>query len=83
MGREEHLEHDALNDSYQSAYHRAHSTETVLIKIHSDIAETLVEGSMTALIMLDLTATFDVIDHIIPLIIIIIIYEIYIPLYIT
>jgi len=40
---------------------------------------------MTALIMLDLTATFDVIDHIIPLIIIIIIiiYEIYIPLYIT
>ena len=38
-------------------------TETVLLKVHSDIAEALDEGSMTALIMLDLSAAFDVIDH--------------------
>ena len=31
--------------------------------MHSDIAEALDEGSMTALIMLDLSAAFDVIDH--------------------
>jgi len=48
---------------YQSAYCRGHSTETALLKVHSDIAESLDEGSMTALIMLDLSAAFDVIDH--------------------
>jgi len=31
--------------------------------VHSDIAEALDEGTMTALIMLDLSAAFDVIDH--------------------
>jgi len=31
--------------------------------VHSDIAEALDEGSMTALIMLDLSAAFDIIDH--------------------
>jgi hypothetical protein len=31
--------------------------------VQSDIAEALDEGSMTALIMLNLSAAFDVIDH--------------------
>jgi len=31
--------------------------------VHSDIAEALDEGSMTALIILDLSAVFDAIDH--------------------
>jgi len=31
--------------------------------VHSDIAVALDEGSMTALIMLDLSAALDVIDH--------------------
>jgi len=33
------------------------------LKIHSDITEALDEGSITALIMLDLSPAFDVIDH--------------------
>ena len=32
-------------------------------KVCSDFAENLDEGSMTAFIMLDLSAAFDVIDH--------------------
>ena len=60
---EEHLEHNDLNDSYQSAYRRDHSTETVLLKVHSDVAGALDERSMTVLIILDLSAAFDVIDH--------------------
>ena len=59
----EHLEHNDINDSYQSAYRRGHSTETVLVKVHRDIAEALGGGSMIALIMLDLSAAFDVIYH--------------------
>jgi len=49
---EEQVEHNDLNDIYQSAYRRNHSTETSLLKHHSDIVEALDEGSMTALIML-------------------------------
>ena len=59
----EHLEHNDINDSYQSAYRRGHSTETVLVKVHRDIAEALGGGSMIALIMLDLSAAFDVLYH--------------------
>ena len=33
--------------------------------MHSDTAGSLDEGSMTALVMLDLSAAFDVIDHLI------------------
>jgi len=63
MRIEEHLEYNDLNDIYQSAYLRGHSTETVLLKVHSDIGEALDEGFMTALIMLHLSATINVIDH--------------------
>ena len=37
--------------------------ETTLLKVHSDIAEALVEGSMAALIMLDLSAAFGAFGH--------------------
>jgi len=50
---EKHLEHIDLNDIYQSVYRRGYSTETALLKVHSEIAEALDEGSMTALIMID------------------------------
>ena len=52
---EEHLEHNNLNDIYQSTYGRGHSTEIALLKVHSDITEAIDEGSMTAIIMLDLS----------------------------
>jgi len=47
----------------QSAYRTHHCTETALIKVHSDICAALDEGSMAVLIMLDLSAAFDTIDH--------------------
>ena len=46
-----------------SAYRRDHSKETSLLKVHSDIAEARGEGSMTALLMFDLSAAFDIIDR--------------------
>jgi len=59
-GIEEHLDQTDQNDSYQSAYHIGHTTETALLKVHIDIAEALDEGSITALIRLELFAAFDV-----------------------
>ena len=56
---EEHWKHNGLNGSYQSVYRRDHSTETVFLKVHSDIADTLDQGSITALVILYLSAAFE------------------------
>ena len=60
---EHHIRINDLHVRYQSAYSKAHSTETALIKVHSDTSDNLDEGSMAALVLLDLSAAFDVIDH--------------------
>ena len=52
------IEH--LHDRCQSAYRKDHSTETALIKVLSDISDTLDHESMAEL---DLSAEFDVIDQ--------------------
>ncbi|XP_062616752.1 uncharacterized protein LOC134278448 [Saccostrea cucullata] len=58
-----HLESNYLHDNVQSAYRPCHSTETALLRVHHDIVAALDSGSCVALIMLDLSAAFDVIDH--------------------
>ena len=58
-----HLEEYHLFDKYQLAYRAAHSTETALLRVHHDITSTLDKGSTVALVMLDQSAAFDVIDH--------------------
>jgi len=60
---ETHLSSDRLHDNLQSAYRIGHSTETALLKVHHDIAEALYRNCMAALVLLDLSAAFDVIDH--------------------
>ena len=60
---EHHLVTNELHEGFQSAYRRSHSTETALLKVQNDILETLDKGSVTVLIMLDLSAAFDTIDH--------------------
>ena len=58
-----HLSSHRLHDNLQSAYRTGHYTETALLKVHHDIAEALDRKCMAALVMLDLAADFDVIDH--------------------
>ncbi|PIK41221.1 reverse transcriptase-like protein [Apostichopus japonicus] len=58
-----HLAVNALHDTYQSAYRQHHSTESALLKVHNDIAVSLDSKFNVALILLDLSAAFDVIDH--------------------
>ena len=59
----EYLSHNKLNNIYQSAYKPGHSTETTLLKIKNDFHLNLAEGKPTALVLLDLSAAFDTIDH--------------------
>ena len=58
-----HMTKDNLLDPNQSAYRQGHSTETLLMHV-SDIAlRNLDNGKCTALLMLDLSAAFDTLDH--------------------
>lgn len=58
-----HLTQNSLYDSLQSAYQSGHSTETALLKVQNDIAVAIDNRSMVVLVLLDLSAAFDVIDH--------------------
>ena len=58
-----HLINNSMFDPLQLAYRDEHSTETALIKVQNDILSVLDAGSSTILLMLDLSAAFDIIDH--------------------
>ena len=59
----EHIMLNGLENVYQSAYRKSHSTESALLKLKNDIHLNLAEGKPTALVLLDLSAAFDTIDH--------------------
>ena len=60
-----HLDESCLLTGFQSAYRRFHSTESALLNIQDDLFLNMSEGSTTALTLLDLSAAFDTIDHLI------------------
>ena len=58
-----HLHRNKLMDIYQSAYRQYHSTETALLRLQNDVLAELDEGNCVMLVMLDMSAAFDTIDH--------------------
>ena len=58
-----HLSSNSLSSSFQSAYRIFHSTETTLLKIHNDLILAMDRGEITSLILFDLSAAFDTVDH--------------------
>ena len=59
----QHVAKNDLEESLQSAYKQYHSTETALLKVQSDILETIDKGKISCLVLLDLSAAFDTIDQ--------------------
>jgi hypothetical protein len=47
----------------QSSYRKYHSTETALLKLKNDILMNMNNQEVTLLVLLDLTAAFDTVDH--------------------
>lgn len=59
----EHLLKNDLNITNQSAYKKNNSTETVLIRLMNDLLVASEEKSATVVMLLDLSAAFDLVDH--------------------
>ena len=48
---------------FQSAYHKHHSTETILLRITDSLRNICATGHAAVLVFLDLSAAFDTLDH--------------------
>ena len=57
------LEEAGVIPHCQTAYRRFHSTETALCKIYIDLVHTICLGRASLLVLLDLSAAFDTVDH--------------------
>ena len=58
-----HLQNKNLQEPLQSAYRKHCSTETALLKVQDDILENLDKRKGVVLLLLDLSAAFDTVDH--------------------
>ena len=58
-----HILNNNIVDSFQSAYRAGHSCETALLRMSNDIVTTVGKGNGSFLVLLDLSAAFDMIDH--------------------
>ena len=52
-----------LGETFQSAYRKNHSTETALLRIQNDFLMAMDNQNVVMLILLDLSAAFDTVDH--------------------
>ena len=58
-----HMNLNGINEPLQSAYKAGHSTETALVRVHNDICTAMDQNQVTILVLLDLSAAFDTVDH--------------------
>lgn len=60
---DDYLERNDLHDTHQTAYKKFNSTETALTSIQDSILKSMDAGKITVLVLLDLSAAYDTVDH--------------------
>ena len=58
-----HCDENKLLPAYQSAYRKNHSCETSLVKLVDNLLCAMEEQLVTIVVILDLSAAFNTIDH--------------------
>jgi len=59
----EYLSSADLIPPLQSGFRHYHSTKTAVLRVLSDIFQAVDNGDLAALVLLDLSAAFDTVDH--------------------
>ena len=59
----DYITENHLDETFQSAYKLLHSTETALVRVNNDILVALDNHQSVILLLLDLSAAFDTVDH--------------------
>ncbi len=57
------LKNHNILDKFQSGFHHMHSTETALLRITNDTMISSDVGDCSVLVLLDVSAAFDTVDH--------------------
>ena len=60
-----HMTDNNLHTHCQSGYKRYHSCETLLLRVINDVLVSMDNGRCTVLLLLDLSAAFDTVDHVV------------------
>ena len=58
-----HLMVNNLQEPFQSAYRMNHSTETAMLRVQNDIIRALGDNKVVLLVLIDLSAAFDTVNH--------------------
>ena len=58
-----YMRENGLYEMHQSAYRCYHSTETALVKVQNDMLRAVDDGCGVFLVLLDLSAAFDTLEH--------------------
>ena len=58
-----HVDSNNLGEPFQSSYKRHHSTETALLKVKNDLLRSLDNNKAVLMVLLDMSAAFETVDH--------------------